>query len=505
MKFNRERERYSMGKYVTLIEVGQKQSYIFASNRLAENLGASIIIRQVTERDPEVFYKEETPQVIYEGGGKALYVFRTPEKGIAFAKKYSRFVLETYPGLLLYIVGCEVRDEESVKEGLDRCYRLLEKKKTAGFSMHRRMIDYGGSLRCAETNLPAVSHQAKELPEDRQEKPISAESLAKYRRRLDQTEYFRDILPPGWQFPLRMDQLGGTLDEKKYIAVVHIDGNRMRDKIARFNQSMERKSGETGEAFDRRYIQGQGSLSREIDEKYRGAFLKLNQRLAKIWECLREDLDMEEGVLPIRPLILAGDDICYVTDGRIALETARIFLEYIQQENVQGLPLNACAGVAVVKAHFPFSRAYQLAEKLCRNAKNQIPEGTDASWLDWHVDQGELQDSLQEVREQYTAEDGSVLTQKPYSVEASSPGGTIQNFLHVLEALGGKTVARSKVLGLREVMHRGKAAVRYALQSNRMLDQIRKLGWSEETEQRDSLYDAMEMMDLYISLEEKKK
>ena len=93
MKFNRESERYSMGKYVTLIEVGQKQRYIFASNRLAENLGASIIIRQVTERDPEVFYKEETPQVIYEGGGKALYVFRTPEKGIAFAKKYSRFVL----------------------------------------------------------------------------------------------------------------------------------------------------------------------------------------------------------------------------------------------------------------------------------------------------------------------------------------------------------------------------------------------------------------------------
>lgn len=45
MKFNGERERYSMGKYVTLIEVGQKQSYIFASNRLAENLGASIIIR----------------------------------------------------------------------------------------------------------------------------------------------------------------------------------------------------------------------------------------------------------------------------------------------------------------------------------------------------------------------------------------------------------------------------------------------------------------------------
>ena len=283
-----------------------------------------------------------------------------------------------------------MRDEESVKEGLDRCYRLLEKKKTAGFSMHRRMIDYGGSLRCAETNLLLCPTGQRNFRRTDGEKPISAESLAKYRRRLDQTEYFRDILPPGWQFPLRMDQLGGTLDEKKYIAVVHIDGNRMRDKIARFNQSMERKSGETGEAFDRRYIQGQGSLSREIDEKYRGAFLKLNQRLAKIWECLREDLDMEEGVLPIRPLILAGDDICYVTDGRIALETARIFLEYIQQENVQGLPLNACAGVAVVKAHFPFSRAYQLAEELCRNAKNQIPEGTDASWLDWHVDQGRI-------------------------------------------------------------------------------------------------------------------
>ena len=46
MKFNGERERYSMGKYVTLIEVGQKQSYIFASNRLAENWIPKYFIRR---------------------------------------------------------------------------------------------------------------------------------------------------------------------------------------------------------------------------------------------------------------------------------------------------------------------------------------------------------------------------------------------------------------------------------------------------------------------------
>ena len=73
-------------KYITLIEIGKKQTYIFSSNRLAENVGASIIIRKATEDDPKEFYRQYSPDVIYEGGGNALYVFRSKADGIEFAK-----------------------------------------------------------------------------------------------------------------------------------------------------------------------------------------------------------------------------------------------------------------------------------------------------------------------------------------------------------------------------------------------------------------------------------
>lgn len=502
-----------MGKYVTLVEVGRKQSYIFASNRLAENIGASIIVRRVTEKDPQEFYKEYTVKVIYEGGGKALYVFESEADGIAFAKSYSRFILETYPGLTIYIVGCELKGDMTVKEGVDFCYALLEKKKNSGF-LKMEVIDYGGTLRCAETNLPAVPHGNISLPEDRKNKPISAESMTKYRYRLEQEEYFKDILPEGWKFPTKLDQLGRSRGEKSYIAVVHIDGNRMRDKISKFNQQMERKDEETQEDFDGRYIEGLKKLSGEIDAKYREAFRELNQVLADCMEDLRKELDLpeEDEYLPIRPLIMAGDDICFVTDGRIGIEAARIFLEHIRKKTVQGIPLNACGGIAIVKAHFPFSRAYRLSEELCRNAKNELlMEEQDGSLLDWHVDQGELKDSLMEIRKQYIGEDGTYLTMKPYRISEGWDEDSIRHFQDALHILRKTDIARSKILGMRDVAHTGKKATEYYLRSNRILEELERTNWKRgeygfticRGKETHLFYDAMEMLDLYIELEDK--
>lgn len=87
-----------MSKYVTLIEIGKKQKYIFKSNVMMESIGASIIIKNATEKDARQFYEKFNPSIIYEGGGNALYVFSQKEDGIEFAKAYSKFLYETYPG-----------------------------------------------------------------------------------------------------------------------------------------------------------------------------------------------------------------------------------------------------------------------------------------------------------------------------------------------------------------------------------------------------------------------
>lgn len=70
-------------EHLVVIEVSQKQNYIFKTNRLAENIGASIHIRDITEEMPKALADEavqETEcggswQLVLQGGGKSVYGF----------------------------------------------------------------------------------------------------------------------------------------------------------------------------------------------------------------------------------------------------------------------------------------------------------------------------------------------------------------------------------------------------------------------------------------------
>jgi hypothetical protein len=61
--------------------------------------------------------------------------------------------------------------------------------------------------------------------------------------------------------------------------------------------------------------------------------------------------------------------------GRLGLTLAALYLKAFEaeKENIpDGKDLTACAGIAIVKTHYPFARAYQLSEALCSNAKNFV-------------------------------------------------------------------------------------------------------------------------------------
>ena len=62
-------------EYLVLMEVGKKQSYIFKSNKLKENIGASMIIQYVTEELPNNKISEFNGKEIMRGGGKSLFSF----------------------------------------------------------------------------------------------------------------------------------------------------------------------------------------------------------------------------------------------------------------------------------------------------------------------------------------------------------------------------------------------------------------------------------------------
>ena len=73
---------------------------------------------------------------------------------------------------------------------------------------------------------------------------------------------------------------------------------------------------------------------------------------------------------PIRPIIMGGDDITFVSPGKLGIYFAEIFMkEFSEKEVSDGEKLSSCAGVAITKTKYPFYRGYQLAEGLCSNAK----------------------------------------------------------------------------------------------------------------------------------------
>ncbi len=506
-----------MSKYIVLIETGQKQKYIFRSNKLAENIGASFIIKNITESEPQKIYQKNAVQVIYEGGGNALYLFSDKTTGEKFSKEYSAKILEKYPGVTLYLIGHELEMSETAKDGIKKCYRLLAKKKQN--KKHTAcIVDFGKTERCVNTNLPAVQREdIYLLPKEVAEKKLSSESITKYKAAQEKSEHFRkleDAVKP-YGFPSELDELGRSKNVKSFIAVVHIDGNRMGVRINRFNDNYPSiRQDENLEEYDRNYIDALRKLSSDIRTKFENAFIEMLKELADNMQKLNNTLSLKENILPIRPLILAGDDICFVSDGRIGVALARAYLTKLRKESLIGEQLNACAGVAIVKSHYPFSKAYELAEQLCRSGKNAVSEmekdkgeGYDASFIDWHIEHGELDDGIQDIRSSnYTSDDGSLMYMRPYLVDESDKLHAIEIFDNALKSVkDADKIPRSKAKMLREVIRKGKTETEYFLNSNLLMEHFGRTEYLDgeagfkaiNGRDHSLLFDAIEMMDMY--------
>src|SRR5262249_47044714 len=131
--------------------------------------------------------------------------------------------------------------------------------------------------------------------------------------------------------------------------------------------------------------------------------------------------------LPLRPLILGGDDLTFVCDGRLALDLAAAALGVFEKVTLPILgPVSACAGVAVTRTHAPVLRVYEMADSLCRSAKVRVRETEqEACALDWHVGFTSPTESLEDLRRrQYTAAAERRLTCRPYLLGSAGQPGT---------------------------------------------------------------------------------
>ena len=386
--------------------IRSKQSYIFRSNHLKEIVGGSEIIRDtfkelfrcaknaglVCERDEDgapPFSMETTRRAFDEGeldavelfcgGGNDTVLFRDHDAFRRANEAYTRHVLEQYPGLLPLCVGVAV---EGVDYRADYHELMAEAERRKNAMQSGRVENAQPFSQLDRSTLQAICREEyHKTDEGDRVEYRSAEADAKYRK---------------GNFSEKIDEDTKLLDDlakdgtRSLLAIVHADGNRMGVKI-------QNKLGvETNYDF---CVNAMRAFTREIDSVFTEEGKEALERRRE--ELAREYPDEKPKNQLVRWIVTDGDDMTFLCNAKYALELAKAYLRGVKEAGeAKGVPYSSCAGICVFHAHYPFARAYELAEQACDNAKKPVHKtDREQAWIDFHYQRGGVNGELNDIRE----------------------------------------------------------------------------------------------------------
>lgn len=507
---------------LTVIDTPGIQPYIFGSNRLLESIGASELVQRATTlwplellgqagdtnvRDGEIdnaLHIEDgklDAEIIYSGGGNALILFCKRERAVEFVIKLSQRVLEEAPGLELVVAHTEV-EWEHLPAGLDNAMKALARVKNSR-QPSAPLLGLGVTVACESTGLVATDVAPKDGY------PISDAVRAKLAMANEAENRLKDVFSADFlrendRFPRNFEDFG-TKGQMSYLAVVHADGNGM----GKFFRDIGAKH-----SAPREYIDALRAASDAVKRASRQALNQLGGALLRPDLRDKHKIPFPKGYVPFRPLVFGGDDVTFVCDGRLGLTLAAAYLEAFeaatQAEPALGKDgLRACAGIAVVKTHYPFARAYALSEELAKNAKKYVRKtNTDFSALDWHFAASGLSGSLDTIRKrEYLSQKDKHLEVRPLRLRpAGREWRTWPGFVNVVREFKKQAEgSHNKVIALREVLREGpEAVIKYCHDFAYELpvldatnESLQKTGWHGD---HCGYSDAIEALDFYTSL-----
>jgi hypothetical protein len=517
-----------MTKVLTYIDLVGIQRFIFSSNRLRDIAGASLLVNNAVSGEKAIAECGGDGALIVGGGGNAVLEFDDSDNEARdFAARYSRWLIEN-AGLDAVVCHQEFK-EGGIPGALRSLFDRVAPRAKSQRAPSTPLLGIGVTAACRSTGLPAEAiDRAQNVPVARTVRLVrdaAEKSSAFWARRFLQGKTVGGL---ELAFPMELDDLGRSSGESSLIAIVHIDGNSVGRHIRDWMTSLEQARAPDDQVkseyaeWSRRVQQLGEGVMRAVVDRVIGSIVP-SDKFMMIGEPTRRSFPLRSIgsiFLPLRPVILGGDDITFLCDGRVALDLAATALEYF--ENADPIPhlgrLGASAGVAIIPAHAPVLRGWDLAEQLCRSAKQAAKNsGKEVEFaIDWHIGLPRPGQSLHDLRrEQYEIPTTHLkLTSRPCLLGGSE---TAESWRWIDQALlgSGKTSLRGEIWGnrrnkakqLRELARDGTKEIETSLNAWRVVEpdlafpaELMKPNQIGFIGNRTPLLDAVELMDLHLDL-----
>lgn len=338
-------------KYLYGASVQGIQGFIFQTNKLKEIVGASEIVEQIcttefgkilgkTEKelqDPEMISTDKN--WIVGAAGNIKYIFETASACAPVVKDFPKQIMTMAPGIT--ISQAVVKLGNNFKEAVEKLEANLKTQRNR--AILSRPTGLMAMARSRATGLPGCKYEKNELIDEGTDRKRREAENSKYK--LPAKSFGNEIDFSEENLPLDIEKM---VEANNWIAVIHADGNgvgRIIEKIGHNHEELK-------------------VFSKNLD-------LATTEAAREAYGAVKERFD-EKKLIPIRPVVLSGDDLTLICRADLAVPYVNAFLQAFETKTQEILKskLTACAGIAFVKVSYPFHYAVKLSGSLCDRAKD---------------------------------------------------------------------------------------------------------------------------------------
>ncbi len=525
----------SDNKYVlAMYDVRGIQDYIFRTAKIRDAIGASALVECIIEDALEYSCKKhglaeadielkwfdsngpldyvesgKMVQVLYVGGGNAYVLYNGKELAVDISKKMARYTMDkTYS---LQLATAIVKKSDNYNKDYENLN--AEMVRTKDRMIVSKPMDAMPVMEVErKTGFPVTKIQKYKESDLR----LSTESALKMKagiekRNLDGTSEDDRIL----------DSYITKKGKDSTIAVVHIDGNNMGNRIRRI---VENKQSYVDAVNTIR------SISYNINNRYKEVF----EEMAQYFNDAKSNISgLDEKVKKdcfVMKVLTAGDDITYVCNAKVAISTVEYFVKKISgfgmldDDPDDEYKFSVCAGIAYINSHFPFNIGYDAAEECCESAKKKAKEKENMSgekvgnWFDFQIVKNIQGSNIRSTRrKEYVTRTGEVLYKRPYFIitddqksddvfkKLSDGSRSIDSFKEEMRFVREKELVRSFAKKLRNTYPLGQASVNqyvsFVRSRNNEVPTSDQMYCTDKDGGKVAVYyDALELMDDFVDV-----